>query len=224
MREDSQQIVVKHKSSGCFGCLVILLIIFVGLPLLAFFLKAGFIIALFSGLKQTADRVLPDWPQKEHAAQHQSATQGPPPPIPIRSIGQRTRTFTFSFTPDSIPQQQRVSWQNGNEAAIVELDETNLIPHSTDRDPDHRGGGHGLYVTIYAFNNKGAGNYFSGSKCIKIGDEQSGTVYVRSKTVDCDDLSFKIEVEDIVYYGWPNNRFRSRGFKGMLTVTVFLDE
>jgi len=48
---DKQVVVVKHGSSGCMTCLVILIIIFIGLPVLAFALKIAFLAAIFEAIK-----------------------------------------------------------------------------------------------------------------------------------------------------------------------------
>jgi len=47
----TQQIIIKHKTGGCLGCLVIILILFVGLPVIAFLFKISFLLAIFAAIK-----------------------------------------------------------------------------------------------------------------------------------------------------------------------------
>lgn len=42
----ADQVIVKHKTGGCLSCLIILLVIFVGLPIIAFTMKIAFLMAL----------------------------------------------------------------------------------------------------------------------------------------------------------------------------------
>jgi hypothetical protein len=49
---EEKVVVVKHKSSGCITCLVILLILFIGLPVLAFAFKIAFLVAIFEAIKE----------------------------------------------------------------------------------------------------------------------------------------------------------------------------
>lgn len=51
MNEGQQTVVVKHRSSGCLTCLVILLIVFIGLPVLVFIFKVAFLVAIFEAIK-----------------------------------------------------------------------------------------------------------------------------------------------------------------------------
>ena len=48
---DKKEVVVKHKSSGCLTCLVIVIILVIVLPVLAFVFKVGVIVALFESIK-----------------------------------------------------------------------------------------------------------------------------------------------------------------------------
>lgn len=49
---DERQIVIKHESSGCVTCLIIVLILFIGLPVLAVVLKIAFLVAIFEAIKK----------------------------------------------------------------------------------------------------------------------------------------------------------------------------
>ena len=88
----------------------------------------------------------------------------------------------------------------------------------------HRGGGYGLYLSVYVFHNQGTGNYFNGAGDIKIGDAHSGKVYVQDQTIDCQDVTIGMRVSSIRHFGWPNSKYKAKGFEGRMAVTVLLDE
>ncbi len=52
MGQEKQVVVVKHKSSGCLTCLVILLILFIGVPVVAFVFKIAFLMAIIESIRE----------------------------------------------------------------------------------------------------------------------------------------------------------------------------
>lgn len=49
---ERQEIVVKHKQGCCCTCLIIMVILFLGLPILIFVLKVGFLVAIFESIRR----------------------------------------------------------------------------------------------------------------------------------------------------------------------------
>jgi len=51
---ETQKIVVKHKQGCCLTCLIILVILFIGVPVLALVFKVAFFAAIIESIRRAA--------------------------------------------------------------------------------------------------------------------------------------------------------------------------
>ncbi len=49
---ETQKVVVKHKQGCCFTCLIIMVILFIGLPVLAFVFKVAFFAVIIESIRR----------------------------------------------------------------------------------------------------------------------------------------------------------------------------
>lgn len=126
------QVIVVKKGPGCLGCLGILFLIFVGVPIILFFMKVAFVGVLFHEAKELIAPIIQNdsrYPDQRNSSntinkvfnkvQNAITPNTKNSSSRSRMTGVREIPVRLSFGPND--NEFRAYWNNGSRAAIIEI-------------------------------------------------------------------------------------------------------